>query len=702
MIAAGGVLAAVCVALPAARQARQITPPAPPSLTFRSAANDVEIDAIVADAAGRAVPDLGPADFRVSEDGRPQNLSVCAFVDIPVAPRAAAGPGAGATPAVDRDVESNEQTGDGRIFTIVLDGYHVATSRVPLVRRDADAFIDRYLGDRDLAAVVLVGSPMAGQEFTGNRRLLHQAVARFTGQVPLPSSTLNVNATNVYRTWHGQGPDDPDAIVRDFMARESLGAVARLADYMGALHGRRKAVLFFSEGIDLDLLQVPPTVSGALDREAPLLTNPGSVLAAEHDVIAAASTNGISLYPIDPRGLTDGTEDMALVGTVPATDGDAPDTLTAAVVSGLAGEQSRARDSLRMLADETGGLALVDRSDIDAVFERVLADNSRYYVLGFAPADPRHDGRYHRLSVTVTRPGLTVRTRHGYVAPDSRDTVRLKALADPIEQLIVSPAPIPGLPMRVSAGVVKGLAATSTVHLTVEFGGRDLALRQSGGLFTNDLEVEYIAVDAKGDRQAGGRDVAHLQLQPETRASLAARGVRYVTEFDVPPGRYQVRVAAREQLGGRTGSVFYDLDVPDVAAEPFAMSDLLLTSSEASLTPTPNGTSSIGALLPAPTTTARTFPSNATLTVAAFVYDHLGSSPHDVRLRLTVHSADGAEVFAREAQPTAAAVGRAPAGFPWVVTVPLSGLPPGSYRLTMDARSSPGGSARRETVFDVK
>jgi VWFA-related protein len=702
---------------PSAQQAGAPPAGAPqqPSLTFRSVANYVELDALVTDAAGNPVRDLTCGDFAVVEDGRPQNLSVCSFVDIPVE-RADARPVTGrAQPIVEPDVVTNEKTVDGRVFMIVLDGLHVAMDRSSLVRRHAEMFIDRYLGSNDLAAIVQVGRGADGQEFTGSKRLLKASIARFTGQ-GLPSETQSINADALLKDslicetcghpiLDVGPPQDGHAVVREFQARESLDVVRRASDSMSALKGRRKALLLFSEGIGIATLQAPHNVGemGAMFENMP--ADGQSTRAMEEKMIAAATRSNVSIYTIDPRGLTTGRDEIPLFGpmaTEPHEGQRTRDYSNPRMAEDMLEEVRRGQDSLRLFAEETGGLAMVDKNDMDDVFNRIVRDNSSYYVLGYQSPDPRHDGRYHRLSVKVNRPGAIVRTRNGYYAPPATSS-RLAKPADPIVDMLQSPAPIGGLGMRANASVIKGLLVKSTVHLTVEFSGKDIGLKNAGNVFTNEIDVEYLALDMKGGVQANVRDTAHLKLKPATRDALPQTGVRYVTDFDLAPGRYQVRIAAREQVGGQLGSVFCDVDVPDVGAPPLAMSDILITTSSADRAATGRYTSTIGGILPTPTTTARDFASSDTVTVAAAMYDNDVAHPHGVDLKATVRTEDGTQVFLREAQKDGRDCATAKGGYRWVVPVPLKGLAPGGYVLAIEGRSALGGdSVKKEIAFKIR
>ena len=83
----------------------------------------------------------------------------------------------------------------------------------------------------------------------------------------------------------------------------------------------------------------------------------------------------------------------------------------------LGGESRIAQDGLRALAQETGGIAAVNRNDFKGIFDQIVQENSTYYVLGYYAPNERRDGKFHKIEVKVKRPGVTVRTRRGSPAP---------------------------------------------------------------------------------------------------------------------------------------------------------------------------------------------------------------------------------------------------------------------------------------------
>ena len=94
---------------------------------------------------------------------------------------------------------------------------------------------------------------------------------------------------------------------------------------------------------------------------------------------------------------------------------------------GLLADMYLSQDSLRTLADETGGYAAVNSNNISTALNRIVRLNSTSYVLGYYPKDARSDGRFHKIEVRVKRPGLRVSARKGYVSPRLQSARRPRA-----------------------------------------------------------------------------------------------------------------------------------------------------------------------------------------------------------------------------------------------------------------------------------
>ncbi|HEY8152320.1 MAG TPA: VWA domain-containing protein, partial [Vicinamibacteria bacterium] len=496
------------------------------------------------------------------------------------------------------------------MYVIVLDELHTSTTMSLLVRAAARRFIERHFGEGDLAAVVHTFGPAeAGQGLTGDRQMLLAAVDRFVGQ-KLPSVTMS-RIDEYRRTQDTRQPgdrvNDPDDMKRAYDARSSLDVLKAASEWLAGLHGRRKAILFFSEGIDYN------TYDQINNREA------SSVLDSVKEATAAAVRANVSFYTIDPRGL--GGLSAEMMEIQPVFD----DPSLGLNTQGLESDLRISQDSLRVLADETSGFAAVNTNDFNSAFARVVKDNSAYYVLGYYPPGQRKDGRFHRLEVKVARPGVRVRARNGYstphIKPAKPSSLAARDTPAPLAEMLNSPLPRSGFPMQMQATGFRGLTKDKAkVVVTIELSGDGFKFTEKNGAFHDVLDLTVLTVDAAGKPTGKNQKVA-LDLKPRTHERLTATGFRVLSEMEVAPGRWQLRVAGRSENSGSAGSVFYDLDVPDFDKPPLALSGLVLTSATAGLVPTAGAAPSVKEVLPGPPTATRTFYPFDTLALFMEVYD---------------------------------------------------------------------------------
>src|SRR5687767_13796409 len=125
--------------------------PAQPSPTFRLEVNYVEIDAVVTDSKGQFVRGLTKDDFELVEEGRPQTITAFTVVDVPV--RKPDPPLFRSTP-VEPDVAANDSDFNGRVIVLLLDDMLTDARRSIRVRAAAKQFVQRFVNDNDLVAVV--------------------------------------------------------------------------------------------------------------------------------------------------------------------------------------------------------------------------------------------------------------------------------------------------------------------------------------------------------------------------------------------------------------------------------------------------------------------------------------------------------------------------------------------------------------------
>ena len=687
-----------------------------PQVTFKVDINYVEIAARVVDRQDRFVPDLQQTDFRVTEDGVSQTIVTFGVVEMPVERLETA---LFVRAPIEPDVRGNARPFDGRVYIIVLDDLHTEFQNSRAMKLAAREFIEKSVGANDLAAVVSTsGRTDASQEFTPSKPLLLAAVDRFAGR-GLRSATLskldtlstNTEARRGAKTPELGRPDsDTESPERAQAARATLSMVRRLSELMAGIHGRRKALVLFSEGIDYN-------INSAMAASRPVGVRPESrdgvvgsgpardVQMDARETIAAAARANVAIYGIDPRGLSvaGGAADLGLI----PLDADPSLKLN---LQGVESEQVLQRFSLQTLAEGTGGFAAVNTSDLAGAFERIRQENSTYYVLGYYPTNTKRDGKFRTVDVRVTRPGLLVRTRQGYVAPIGRTPVLPAVGASaripaPLRAVLGSPLQVSGLRMTVLAAPFRGPGPDAAVTVVLHTDGRDLQFRERDGIFEGAVELSVIALNSQGKTKADLHRVVPMPLKPESRTMVEQHGIRIVSRLDLPPGRYQLRVAAMDVGNQRAGSVHYDLEVPDFEALPLSMSGLLVTSSLAGMVPTAGGgaVDDLRKTLPGPPAVSREFRAGEELALMAEVYDNEASTPHTVDITASVRTDEGLEIYRHEDQRASTELSGSRGVFGYAARVPLKGAQPGLYVLRVEARSRLGERAPvgRELQFRI-
>ena len=300
---------------------------------------------------------------------------------------------------------------------MILDDLHTAPLRAPRVKAAARRFIERHLAANDLMAIVhTAGRDEASQDFTSNKRLLLAAVDRFMG-LKLESATMARNEEFFRGAGAGGAPiSDPFDTERGFNARSTTRALRTVAEWLGGVRGRRKTILFISEGIDYDITDPFNNRSAtAILDEMRGGDRSGDTFERQH--LHRRSSRS------DLRGPTTSSRPASSGISFRQTyqgDADTPSQAQPRPGIGtgnLRNELQLSQDSLRTLADETNGFAAVNSNDFGSAFERIVSDNSAYYVLAYYPPSNRRDGKFHRIEVRTSRPGLRVRARRGYAAP---------------------------------------------------------------------------------------------------------------------------------------------------------------------------------------------------------------------------------------------------------------------------------------------
>jgi VWFA-related protein len=693
---------------------------------FRSRIDLVEVPVVVTDQQGRFVEDLTAADFDISERDVPQTITAFDRVTLPIwrAEQAAA------LPPVPADVSTNERLADGRIFVLVLDALHVSPTGVLTVRRHAREFIEDRMGPADLVAVLSPGAiEAASQDFTTDKARLLAAIDQFVGS-KLRSATLELEDERQAAAVTGvimHGGKDPGDGERADRAVSLSSVLESLAGHLARVERRRKALLLFSEGIDYNTADV----LGGVQEHA------SDVLHAMDRAVGALMRANVSLYAIDPRALAsaDGSTDRQpwheapnaprTGGALPRMDFSEPS---------IEGEYAASIAGLRHFAESTGGFANVTGNDSAAVFERIVRETSDYYLLAYTPAKRGKPGAFQPVSVRVRRPGLRVIARSGYVVPAgptravtaeppvagppmmspfasrrpggieplTLETAAApvsapKGLASGLAELLSSPLPLAGLSFRVQATPFDGKGKKALVQLVTEVSGSSLAFVERSGRFESRLEIASFTVDSRGKGANGRSTSIDLRLTPDEFQRARATGIRWISQLELAPGRYQLRVAARETATSAAGVVTADVDVPSFT-DAVSLSGVVLTSL-ASAPMVTRGDARLASSLRTPPTAERSFVVGDRIVAAVEVYVPAGAvSANGVTAE--VERIDGEVVLLR--QETLPPGGGRSNMSVFAVPIDTAAMPPGRYILRIRLEgASPSGRTERRVLFDV-
>jgi VWFA-related protein len=659
---------------PVATPAGEQTPQQP---VFRTGINLVRVDVIVTDQRGQPVTSLTPDDFEVYEDGERQQIDSFKLVEVPTA--AVAGAEAPRPIRTAEDVETEAQRPEVRLFAILLDDYHVRRSSSMVVRQPLIRFIRDELSPHDLVALMYPLTPVGDVVFTRDREAVISAIERFEGR------KYNYEPRNALEERYAYYPAATVEVIRN---QVSLSALKGLVTYLGGVREGRKAVILVSEGYTNNLppqLNDPVAAMPGLNNparrmpgadttdpraEAARFFNNVDILTELREVYSAANRANTAIYALDPRGLAPFEFDIN---------------------EGVAMERDRQNlrdttDTLRILADETDGRAIVSTNDLEAGLKQIVRDLSAYYLLGYYSTRAPTDGKFHEIKVRVKKPGLQVRARKGYWAYSAEDAAKAAAAPAPgpapeVERALSALAELAQPPRSRVARTWIGLARGAGGLTRVEFVWEPVPPRpgEPRDPASDPARVWLIASGREPEPYFRGA----VQALPASPGATLPRRAAAVT-FEVPPGPLQLRLSVENASGRLLDSERRELVVPD-----FTGPEVQLSTPRILRALTPRELQAIKSDPAAVPTVAREFSRRERVLVRVEAYAP-GERPPALAARLLNRRGDAM------VELPMAPVG----GVTFETEIPLASLPAGEYLVEVSA-SDAAGSARQLVAFRV-
>lgn len=338
---------------------------------FESGVRLVEVDVRVTDRHGQFVTDLRADDFEITEDGQPQTVSTFAVVAPRLSTTANRAPNdiPSATP-------SPLDPATARTFVLMLDSPSTngPAGRTGLtydlyVRRIAMQFVESIMAPGDAVAAYITGDDTL--HLTSDKDQLRSSIERYGG---------GVTGAIDYAMLTG-----PEQVSRNLATYE---AMQKIAEKLGALSGRRKAIVWIGGQVAFDPADRPCPRE---DRRAmcAVPASAASLLVEYREALGAATRHNVAIHAVDASGLT----------------------------GALGMNELQRIAALRMVAEDTGGIAVVGTNDYAKGLTAIADDLNGFYVLGYVPKVEHRDGKFHSIQVRIRSNDVTVRARRGYFAP---------------------------------------------------------------------------------------------------------------------------------------------------------------------------------------------------------------------------------------------------------------------------------------------
>jgi VWFA-related protein len=387
---------------PAQQPAAERLPQQP---TFRIAVDLVRTDVIVRDGRDQFIADLKPSEFEVWEDGVKQDIVSVSLTHggrtyntLSVAPP---------PPQEGIILPPPRPTNDaaGRIFILFVDDLHMDFRNTGRIRELFKKIKNELIHEGDMFGIVSTGPSSLAIDLTYDRKRLDEALKKISGAGLKPSDIL----------MGSESADGPSEV--RYRAHVAFRTAWDLMKNLEQVHNRRKAMIYVSDGYDFN-----PFATSRQKARAEMQPNSGqnqdgvsqddtselwgrqgqqfaeADLARElADLTRTANRANVTMYTIDPRGL---------VGM--------PDLDEQVDMTEWQDYIRKSQDSLRVLAEETGGIAVVNQNDFNKALKRIDAETSDYYVLGYYSSNPDPLRRNRQIEVKVTRPDANVWSRRGY------------------------------------------------------------------------------------------------------------------------------------------------------------------------------------------------------------------------------------------------------------------------------------------------
>jgi VWFA-related protein len=578
-------------------QQPQGTPPREEAPVVKISTDLIQLDVTVTDKNGKVVTGLSAGDFEIFENGEKQKISNLTFISRTSggatvtggAPAAAQPAGLPPQPLTAGQVR--------RTIAIVVDDLNLSFASVYYTRAALKRFVDTQMEPNDLVAIIRTGGGVGAlQQFTSDKRILYAAIERIRwnalGNGGIESLTsVGQNERDITERFAGEsdavaakaGNDSsgrktstiirrslsetianvPSRALDDLRAasyaQTSLGTIKYIVGGMNELPGR-KVMMLFSDGLTI--------------RSDIAKSRSSMVYQYLQDVIDFTNRSSVVVYTFDTRGM----KSMAIA----ASDS------TYEVIDGHREQKQLIRlddfkanqEGLAFFASQTGGKALLNSNDLNGGIQRVLDEQTGYYLLGYIPDSETFDAakrRFNKIEVRVARPGLNVSYRSGFFNTNTTpNAVQDVSVERSMAKALMSPFAQNDITLQMNALYANDPKDGPYIRSFLHIDAKDLAFSdEAGGWKKATFDIAAVAFGDNGVPVEKVESQYVIRTKGATYDAMLKKGFMYVLVMPFKkPGVYQYRAALRDSASGKIGSASQVVEVPDLARQKLTISSL--------------------------------------------------------------------------------------------------------------------------------
>jgi VWFA-related protein len=521
----------------------------PPTFTARSSL--VIVDVTVRDKAGKPIEGLKQSDFAVSEDGKPQKISVFEYQNLSSEPEPPATVSLSdqlALPEAPKTSITTHSPGEiqyhgKRLLVFYFDFSSMAIPEQLRAQTAALEYLNKQITKDDLVAILFYSSTVQVlSDFTADRDVLGNIVRG------LPIGEMSEMA-GLADTGDDNNEDTGAAFVADetefniFNTDQKLAALEQASRMLSALP-EKKSLIYFASGVS----------KTGIDNQAQL----------EATINAAMKAN-VNIYPIDARGL------MADPPGGGASKGASRGTgiFNGSVYNSQRSQINDSQETLVTLAADTGGKAFLDSNDLALGIKEAQQDLRSYYILGYYSTNSAEDGKYRRISIKLTNgmQGVKLEHRPGYYAGKVWGKMNGQDKEQQLKEAISAGDPVTDIPLALQIDYFRVGPTAYFVPISVKVPGSVIALAAKRGASVTQFDFLGQIQDETHAVVGNVRDFIKIKLDEDKTASAGRKSYQYNAGFTLEPGRYHAKFLVRENVSGKMGTFETRFTVPDLAAD---------------------------------------------------------------------------------------------------------------------------------------